>query len=117
MKIEEIKDIKIVAGEMHDSEFEEKDFSFSPKEKTFILISYSPEIIGREFQLKFYNVEKYEAVNLDKIRIGKAMGGVFDNIKVEQGGLKLTLVSQDLSIILRLGKLEGEFEIKQKPSF
>lgn len=114
MEIKCIKDVEVVAGEMHDSEFEEKDFGFDSEKKIFYLKSHSPEVSGKGFYLEFYNVEKYTPLNLNKIKEGKATGGVFNNIKIRNNGLGLTLISQDLKIILKLSKLEGKFEIKSK---
>jgi len=114
MKIKNIKDVKIAAGEMHDSEFEEKDFGFDSEKKIFYLRSHSPEVLGKEFYLEFYNVEKYVPLNLDKIKEGKAIGGVFNYIKIGNDGRDIMLISQDLKIKLKLNKLEGKFEIKMK---
>lgn len=109
MEIKDIKDIKFAAGEMHDSEFKEKDFSFDSERKTFRLKSYSKELPGREFYLEFYNVEEYKPLNLDKVRENKATAGVFEDIKIGNNGLNLNIISQDLKIKLKLIKLEGEF--------
>jgi len=112
MEIKCIKDIQVAAREMHDSEFEEKDFGFDSEKKLFYLNSHSPEVSRKKFYLEFYNVEKYIPLNLDKIKQGKAIGGVFNDIRIRNNGLHLTLISQDLRIILKLSKLEGRFEQK-----
>lgn len=110
MKIESVKDIREIVDEMHDSEFSEADFRFDSNEKTFFLKSYSP-ISKKQFLLRFYNVEKYQVVNLDKIREGKATGGIFNDIRIRNGGLNLTLLSQDLRIIIELSKIEGKLTV------
>lgn len=114
MRIKNIDDIKVVIGKMHDSEFTDQDFGFDQKKEIFFLRSHSSEILfkeKKEFHLELYNVKEYNPLNLDKIRKGKALGGVFNYIKIKNNGLGLIIVSQDLKIVLRLSKLEGEFKI------
>lgn len=113
MEIRHIKDIKIVAGEMHDSEFAENDFSFNVLEKTFYLRSHSQNF-SREFHLNFFNVEYYDPINLEKVKAGRAVAGILNDIKIRKNGLVLELLSQDLKILLKLNKLEGIFEILEK---
>ena len=110
MEIKNVEDLKKAIDEMHDSEFAGNDFGFYSDKKIFYLNSHSREILGKEFYLEFYNVEEYIPLNLDKIKEGKAVGGVLNNIKIGNNGLDLTLISQDLKIILRLTKLEGKLE-------
>lgn len=110
MEIKSIKDIKLVRGEMHDSEFAEGDFGFDSESKVFHLKSHSPDS-RQDFYLEFHNVEMYDPRNLEKVRKGKATGGVFNTIKIRSKGLKLTLLSQDLHIVLRLSEIGGKFEI------
>jgi hypothetical protein len=117
MQIESIEDIRTVIGKMHDSEFTEEDFGFDPKNETFFLRAYSSRISSKErkeFYLEIYNVKKYNLLNLDKIKKGKATGGVFNTIDIGHNGLKLSIISQDLNIVLRLSKLEGILKIKNK---
>lgn len=117
MQIESIEDIRTVIGKMHDSEFEEEDFGFDSKNETFFLRSYSSKNLSKgskEFYLEIYNVKKYTPLNLDKIRKSKAMGGVFNTIDIGHNGLKLSIISQDLNIVLRLSKLKGILKIKNK---
>lgn len=112
MEIKCIEDVQRVADEMHDSEFQEKDFSFDSEKKTFHLKSYSADIPGKEFYLELHNVEIYEPRNLERIKKGKATGGVFNKIKIGNNGLKLTLISQDLNVVLSLIKIADKFEIR-----
>jgi hypothetical protein len=117
IKIESTEDIRTAISEMHDSEFEEEDFGYDPKNGTFFLRSYSSKVLNKErkeFYLEFYNVKKYNLINVDKIKKGKATGGVFNTIDIGHTGLKLSVISQDLSIVLRLSKLEGILKIKNK---
>lgn len=114
MDIKNIKDIKNVVGEMHDSEFEGSDLSFDSDNNIFYLKSYCPKDRNKIFNLEIYNVEKYNPINLDKISEGKALGGVFNDILVGDNGLKLTLLSQDLKIVLNVNKLEGKFEVTEE---
>jgi len=100
---------------MHDSEFTDEDFGFDSKNETFFLRSYSSRTSDKErkeFYLEIYNVKKYTPLNLEKIRKGEAIGGVFNTIDVKSNGLKLTIISQDLKIVLRLRKLEGILKTK-----
>jgi hypothetical protein len=117
IKIESTEDVRTVIGEMHDSEFNEEDFGFDSKNETFFLRSYSSRISSKEskeFYLEIYNVKKYTPLNLEKNRKGKAIGGVFNTIDIGHNGLKLSIISQDLNIVLRLSKLEGILRIKDK---
>jgi hypothetical protein len=117
IKIENIEDIRTVIGEMHNSEFEEEGFGFDSKNETFFLRSYSSKNSSKEskeFYLEIYNVKKYNLLNIDKIKKGKATGGVFNTIDIGHTGLKLSIISQDLNIVLRLRKLEGILKIKNK---
>jgi hypothetical protein len=114
-EIKSIEDIRVVIGKMHDSEFTEEDFGFDSKNETFFLRTYSSKILRKErkeFYLEIYNVKKYTPLNLDKIKKGIAIGGVFNTIDIGNNGLKLTIISQDLNIVLRLRKLEGSLRIK-----
>ncbi len=110
MDIKNIGDLKKVVGEMHDSEFEGNDFFYDERKKTFYLKSHCPTDKNKLFSLEIYNVEKYNPINLDKIKQGKALGGVFNEIFIASHGLELTVLSQDLRIKLNLSKLEGKFE-------
>ena len=114
MDIKSIEDIKKVVGQMHDSEFEGIDLSFDSDNNIFHLKSYCPKDRNKTFNLEVYNVEKYDPINLDKINEGKALGGVFNDILVGDNGLKLTLLSQDLKIVLNVNKLEGKFKVIEK---
>jgi len=117
IRIESTEDIRTVVGEMQDSEFEEEDFGYDLKNETFFLRSYSSKVLSKkrkEFYLEIYNVKKYNLLHLDKIKKGKATGGVFNTIDIGHTGLKLSIVSQDLNIVLRLSKLEGILRIKNK---
>jgi hypothetical protein len=109
MDIRTKKDLENAAGEMHDSEFCENDFSFDPVKRIFYLDSFSPEIPGKKFHLEFYNVEEYNPINLEKIKKMQATGGVFNNILFKENNHELTILSQDLKIILRLKSLDGKF--------
>ena len=110
MEIKSVKDIKLTAGYMHDSEFGVEDFGFDSEKKIFHLKSHSPDT-GEDFYLEFYNVEMYDPRNLDKVRKGKGLYGVFNTIKLRSKGLKLILLSQDLHIVLRLSEIGGKLEI------
>lgn len=114
MDIKNIDDIKKIVDEMHDSEFDAEDFGFNADKKIFYLKSHSAQNDSEEFYVHFYNVQKYNAVNLDKVNIGKATAGVFGDIKIRDNGLTLEILSQDLRILLKLNKLEGTFEKKSK---
>jgi hypothetical protein len=117
IKIESIEDIGTIIGKLHDSEFTEEDFGFDSKNETFFLRSYSPKILSKEskeFYLEIHNVKKYTPLNLDKIKKGKATGGVFNTIDIGHNGLKLSIISQDLNIVLRLSKLKGILRIKSR---
>lgn len=103
-------DIEKASGEMHDSEFTEEDFGYDHSTKTFYFKSHLHEDTRTEFFLELYNVEKYTPLNLDRIKEGKATGGVLNDIKVKNHGLNLILISQDLNIQLELSNLEGKFE-------
>ncbi len=111
MNITNVNDLKTASGEMHDTEFKESDFGYDPERKVFVLRSYSPDIPGKQFRLEFYNVEKYQPINLEEVRALKATAGVFDRIIMKKHGTELTLLSQDLQIRLWLSQLEGKFEI------
>ena len=116
IEIKSIEDIKTIIGEMHDSEFTEEDFGFDSKNETFFLRSYSSKILSKEskeFYLEIYNVKKYTPLNLNKIKKSKAIAGVLNTIDIRNNGLKLTLISQDLHIVLRLRRLEGNLKIKK----
>jgi len=108
MEIKNIEDLKRVVGEMHDSEFIGKDLNYDSQKKTFNLKSRSSDRLHK-FHLAIYNVEEYTSINLDKVNEGKATGGVFNDIGVKNQGLNLEIISQDLRIKLRLGKLAGSF--------
>ncbi len=115
IEIKSIEDIKVIIGKMHDSEFTEEDFGFDSKNETFFLRSYSSKFLSKErkeFYLEIYNVKKYTPLNSDKIKKGKATGGVFNTIDIGHNGLKISIISQDLNIVLRLSKLEGILKIK-----
>jgi len=117
IKIESAEDIRTVIGKMHDSEFTEEDFGFDAKNETFFLRSYSSKILreeSKEFYLEIYNVKKYTPLNLDKIRKGETTAGVLNTIDIGHNGLKLSIISQDLNIVLRLSKLKGMLRIKNK---
>ena len=123
MEIKSVKDVKLVSDIMHDSEFEGEDFGFNSAEKIFFLNSRavtmkggfffqkrSPIQQGKRFHLEFWNVMKYNPINLDKILAGKGIGGVFNYIKIRKQGKRLTIVSQDLRIELELSELKGRFD-------
>lgn len=114
MNIKNIADLKRIVGEMHDSEFEGKDFFYDAERKIFTLKSRCSSDKRKIFSLEIYNVEKYNLINLDKVNEGKALGGVFNDIRVDSTGLELKIISQDLKISLSLSKLEGKFAINRK---
>jgi len=108
MKIESVRDLKDVVAVMHDSEFNEKDYGFKPEKKMFFLESRAFRS-QEHLRLELYNIEEYRpAKNEEKIWQGKGIAGVFNYIRIRKHGLKLTLVSQDLRIVMILSKLEGE---------
>jgi hypothetical protein len=122
MEIKTIEDIKAVSNMMHDAEFEDSDFGFNSVESKFFLNASAvtmqgsffqtraPIQSGKHFSLELLNVKKYTPINLEKVRAGKAIGGVFNYIKVEKRGMKLTIISQDLHIELELGDIAGTLE-------
>lgn len=111
MEIKSIKDIKLVRGEMHDSEFGEEDFGFDPESKVFHLKSHSPDVLGRVLYLELPRVKKIDS-NLGKIKTRyRPVFGVFNTIKIKKKGLELVLLSQDLRIVLYLEALAGKFEM------
>ena len=125
MQIKEKKDIKLVSAIMHDSEFCDKDFAFDSIENKFVLNARYVTMQGGRFlktrspiqkdicfHLEFWNVTKYDAINLDRILEGRGMGGVFNYIKIRDRGRKLTLVSQDLRIVLELSEIRGTFDVE-----
>ena len=114
MEINTIEDLRQVEGMLHDSEFREEDFGFNSDNKKFQLKSQSSDSPSKKFCLEIFNVVEYSSLNLEKVRQGKAVGGVFDYIKIADQGLALEIVSQDLKIRLRLSKLEGRLEISNK---
>lgn len=117
IKIESAEDIRTVIDKMHASEFTEEDFGFDSKNETFFLRSYSSKVLSKErkeFYLEIYNVKKYNLLNLDEIKKGKALAGVFNTIDIGHKGLKLSIISQDLNIVLRLRELKGILRIKNK---
>ena len=116
MEINCVEDLKKVADEMHDSEFQGKDFYFNAEKKSFGIKSHSPVVLGEDFTLELYNIEKYEPINLDRIESGKGVGGVFDTLKICNSGHKLVFLSQDLKIVLHVSKIEGSFEVARKKS-
>ena len=108
MDIKSIEDLRKVVGEMHDSEFTDKDLLYNSAEGTFSLKTYTPDK-AKEYLLDIYNVKKYEPVNLDKINRGQATGGIFNDVIIKNNGLDLEIISQDLKIKLNVSKLEGSF--------
>ena len=121
MEIISENDIKKVISKMHDSEFVDSDFSFNSDERKFILYTRdvalqgkfiqtrAPIQSGKCFRLELSNVARYKT-NLEKLKSGKSITGVFNYIKVRDNGKKLTIISQDLRIELELTKLAGKFE-------
>ena len=117
IEIENIEDVRTTIDKMHASEFTEEDFGFDSKNETFFLRSYSSKVLNKErkeFYLEIYNVKKYTPLNLDKIGKGKAITGIFDTIDIGHNGLKLSIITKDLNIVLRLRKLKGILRIKNK---
>jgi hypothetical protein len=125
VEIKTKQDIKIVSNQMHDSEFSDKDFVFDSAENKFILNTRYVTMQGGRFfetrssiqkdirfHLEFWNVIKYNPINLDRILESRAIGGVFNYIKIRGGGKKLTLVSQDLRIVLELSEIGGTFYVE-----
>ena len=110
MDIKSVDDVKVVADKMHDSEFCAEDFGFDSNKKIFYLRTHLSEDIVKKFILQICNVEEYDPINLDKIQERKATGGVFNTIKIKDQGHVLEILSQDLKILLKLSKLEGNFE-------
>ena len=110
-RIQTDADLNIVSSKMHDSEFCEKDIGYDSKKHTFQLKAANYE---KEFCLKLQNVIAYEPKNLDMVNKGKATAGVFNCIKIRENGNNLAIISQDLQIILKLTKLEGEFQESSK---
>lgn len=115
MHIKSEDNLKAITGWLHDSEFGPKDFYYDCGTKVFYLKSRSCaiDVIKIEFVLELHKVEKYEAVNLDKIISGEATGGVFETIEIKNKGLDLTIISLDLKIELLLSSIDGKFEINQ----
>ena len=109
-KIESVRDLQDVVAIMHDSEFNEKDYGFIPEKKMFFLESRAFRS-KEHFRLELYNIEEYKPVNEERIWQGKGIAGVFNYIRIRKHGLKLTLVSQDLRIVMVLSKLEGKLII------
>ncbi len=109
MIVSSVQDLKEVSDKMHDSEFSENDFWYKGEEGLFQIRTSTPV---EKFILKLCNVIEYHPVNLEKIKMRKATAGVFDEIKIKNSGLDLTITSQDLSIKLKLSKLEGNLEIE-----
>ena len=64
----------------------------------------------KHFCLELLNVTKYNPIGLEKIKLGKGISGVFNYIKIQDHGKKLTIVSQDLRIELELTQLAGNFK-------
>jgi len=126
MEIVSENDLKEVAAKMHDSEFSDADFNFNSDEKKFVLRTHAVTMQGRFFQtraptqsgkcfrLELSNVAKYKT-NLEKLKFGKSIAGVFNYIKIRNKGKKLTLISQDLYIKLELTQLAGRFDEIQPP--
>ncbi len=125
MDIKSKQDIKIVSNRMHDSEFRGEDFVFDPIESKFTLNTRyvtmqggrffktrSPIQKDIRFHLEFWNVIKCDPINLNKIPEGRIVGGVFNYIKIRGSGKKLTLVSQDLPIVLELSEIGGTFYVE-----
>ncbi len=124
MDVLSVSDLREVSNLMHDSEFGEEDFGYDEKNKIFHINTEMPIFekkffclekrvpgqINERFKFELHNIEKYNPRNLNKIRMGKGLGGVFNFIKIRDKGHKLTIVSQELHIDLELSKLEGVFE-------
>jgi hypothetical protein len=124
MDVSSVSDLKGVSVLMHDSEFGIEDFGYDSKNKQFhistnvpvferrllFLWKRVPNTISEKLYLELHNVEKYNPKNLDRIKAGKGLTGVFNFIRIRNNGRKLTLVAQDLCIELELSKLEGRFE-------
>ena len=121
MKIRCVEDIKSASNLMHDSEFTDADFSFDSIRKKFVLRTHpvfmqgkivqkrAPMQPDKYFRLELSNVAKCKT-NLKKLNFYKSIAGVFDYIKIQNNGNKLTIVSQDLRIELELTELSGRFE-------
>lgn len=125
MQIKEKRDIKLVSAIMHDSEFCDKDFAFDSTENKFVLSARYVTMQGGRFlkrrssvqkdicfHLEFWNVLKCTPSNSDEIPEGRIVGGVFNYIKIRDRGRKLTLVSQDLRIVLELSGIGGTFDVE-----
>ncbi|KPK34132.1 MAG: hypothetical protein AMJ65_18830 [Phycisphaerae bacterium SG8_4] len=125
MDIKSKQDIKIVSDRMHDSEFRDEDFIFDPIERKFtlntryvtmeggrFLKTRSPIQKDIRFHLEFWNVIKCDPIDSNKIPEGRILGGAFNYIKIRGGGKKLTLVSQDLPVVLELSQIGGKFRVE-----
>jgi hypothetical protein len=122
VEIKTIKDIKFVSDIMHDAEFGEGDFGFNSVDSKFFFNARavtmqgcwffqtrSPIQSGKGFHLELPNVIKYKT-NLEQLKPGKSIAGVFNYIKIRKNGKKLTVISQDLHIELELSELAGSFQ-------
>ena len=123
MEIISENDLKEINAKMHDSEFSEADFIFNSAEKKFVLRTHPVAMHGKFFQTRAaiqpdicFNLELLNVVkcktNLDKLKSGKSIAGVFNFIKMRNNGKNLTIVSQDLRIELELSEFAGRFEEK-----
>ncbi len=111
MQIRTVDDLKNAACMMHDSEFTDESFGLDSSTRTFYMESVAIDPPGEVFRLELYNVIAWNPVNLDKVKAGKALGGVFNKVRIRHGGCEIAIVSQDLRIELELTSLEGRFTI------
>ncbi len=107
IKIQNITDLKYSFSLMHDSEFTENDFNYDKEKHLFRINTVSSKM---KYSVELYNVVGCEFFNLDNITKGKATGGVFNYVKIENKGQNLIIISQDLRIGLNLASIEGEFK-------
>ncbi len=107
MEIRTADDLKNAAPTMHDSEFTDQDFGLDEETRVFHLESVGIDTPREVYRLELHNVVAWNPVHLDKVRQGKAVGGVFNYIHIKRGGRRIAIISQDLRIELELTSLEG----------
>jgi hemerythrin superfamily protein len=107
IKIQTVSDLKNIFSLMHDSEFTENDFNFDEEKHLFQISTVSSKM---KYSIELYNVVGCKFFNLENITKGKATGGIFNYVKIENKGHNLMIISQDLRISLRLASIRGEFK-------
>ncbi len=107
INIQSVSNLKNVFSLMHDSEFAENDFNYDEEKHLFNISTVSSKM---KYSMELYNVIECKFFNLENITKGKATGGVFNYVKIENKGHDLMIVSQDLRISLRLASIRGKFK-------